>query len=69
MEKIKVLFNKIQASQPALGGYPALVKTIRELKKVAPQDIQKAFDQLVPKDEYLGAEKSNLLEYLFFCGK
>ena len=69
MKKIKTLFNKIQSSQPSLGDYPALAKTIIELKKTAPQDIQKAFDTLVSKDEYLGAEKSNLLEYLFFCGK
>lgn len=63
MLSIKSNYKKIQVRNPNLGAYPCIVKTVKG-RKFSRKSLVKAFNELMPKDEYLKSEQKGLIDYL-----
>jgi hypothetical protein len=63
MRSIKANYEKAQARNQNLGVYSCLAQVVRS-KKFSRKSLVKAFNELMPKDEYLESEKRELVDYL-----
>ena len=63
MLSIKSNFEKAQVRNPNLGAFPCLAKVVRN-RKFSRKNLVKAFNELVPKDDYAKEERKELVDYL-----
>ena len=63
MRSIEANYKKVQAKNPNLGTHPCLCQAVR-YKKFSRKSIVKAFNELMPKNEYFKSEKKGLIDYL-----
>lgn len=63
MKSIKSNYEKIQKENPNLGTYPCLVKAVKG-KNFSRKSLVKAFNQLMPRDDYKMKEKTGLIKHL-----
>ena len=63
MRSIKANYEKVQAKNPNLGTYPCLAQVVRS-KKFSRKSLVKAFNEIMPKEEYSESEKKELIDYL-----
>ncbi len=65
MRSIQARFQQQEKATPNAGAYINLQRAIRG-KRFLRKDVEKAFNTLVPKADYLRSEKASLLEWLDF---
>lgn len=63
MRSIKARYVKIQNRNPNLGTHPCLCKAVRH-RRFSRKSLLKAFNELMPKEEYAEEEKKELIDYL-----
>lgn len=63
MRSIEANYKKIQTRNPNLGTYPCLAQVVKD-KKYSRKSLVKAFNELMPKDEYVKSEQKGLIDYL-----
>lgn len=63
MRSIEANCKKIQSSKPYLGVYSCLVQAVKD-KGFSRKSLVKAFNNLMPKEDYLETEKKELIDYL-----
>lgn len=63
MRSISRIYKKIQNDNPNLGTYPCLSKAVRN-RKFSRKSIVKAFNELMPNDEYEKEDRKELIDCL-----
>ena len=63
MRSIKARFNEQERKTPNAGAYINLQRAVRG-QRFLHTAIRNAFNELIPKDDYLPSEKAKLLEWL-----
>lgn len=63
MRSIEANYRKVQTRNPNLGVYPCLVQSVKG-KKFSRKSLVKAFNDLMPKEEYCKKEAKGLIDYL-----
>lgn len=64
MISIKSNYKNIQNNNPYCGGYICLASAVKS-KNFSRKSLVKAFNEIVPKDEYLKAESKGLIDHLY----
>lgn len=68
MRSIEARFKQQEKKTPDSGAYINLGRAIRS-QRFLREPIQKAFNKLVPKDDYTSAEKKELVDWLELLSK
>jgi len=63
MRSIEANYKKVQAHNPNLGTYPCLSRVVI-YRKFSRKSLIKAFNELMPEDEYTKDETKELIDYL-----
>ena len=63
MRSIEANYRKIQMRNENLGAYIVLAEIVKG-KSFARKSLIKAFNELVPKDEYVICDRKDLIDYL-----
>lgn len=63
MRSIKANYQQIQECNPNLGAHPCLCRAVR-YKKFSRKSLVKAFNELMPEEEYAKDETKELIDYL-----
>lgn len=63
MRSIERNYKKIQNHDSCIGAYPCMAKAVI-YKKFSRASLTKAFNKIMPKEEYLKSERKGLIEYL-----
>jgi len=63
MRSIERSYQKVKNRNPNLGVYPCLAQVVR-YKKYSRKSLIKAFNEIMPGDEYVEDEKKELVDYL-----
>jgi len=63
MRSITANYRKVESRNPNLGAYPCLVRVVRG-KEFSRKSLVKAFNELMPENEYARNEKKELIDYL-----
>ena len=63
MRSIQSSYEKNQKCNPYLGSYPCLATAVKE-RGFSRKSLVKAFNELMPKEEYAESEKKVLIDHL-----